>query len=151
MGVLHVAVNLMRNDMIALILMSERTDVNLMSSLHGTPLHMAAILGDLKMVQQLLVHGADFTLRSQKNGKLAKDSTDNQRVVYLIEKYEKMKAIENESHSDSCASGDEDDDMVEVPGLGRRPMSQAALGSALGTALSSLAMIEEEKESEAFN
>ena len=51
MGVLHVAVSLMRNDLIALILMSERTDVNLMSSLHGTPLHMAAILGNLKIVQ----------------------------------------------------------------------------------------------------
>ena len=77
MGVLHSAVNLERNDMVELLLMGEKTDVDLMSSLHGTPLHLAAKIGNLKIVQQLLIYGADITVKSQKNGKLAKDNTDS--------------------------------------------------------------------------
>jgi ankyrin repeat protein len=88
MGVLHSAVNLERNDMVELLLMGEKTDVDLMSSLHGTPLHLAAKIGNLKIVQQLLIYGANITVKSQKNGKLAKDNTDSQRVIFLIEKYE---------------------------------------------------------------
>ena len=78
MGVLHVAVSFQRNDLIDLILMSERTDINLMSSLHGTPLHLACKIGNLKIVQQLLINGADIFLKSLKNGKLAKDSGDKE-------------------------------------------------------------------------
>lgn len=77
MGVLHVAVNYQRNDLIDLILMSEQTNVNLNSELHGTPLHLACKIGNLKIVQQLLINGADFFIKSAKNGKLAKDNTDN--------------------------------------------------------------------------
>lgn len=51
MGVLHVAVNYQRNDLIDLVLMSERTNVNLNSMLHGTPLHLACKIGNLKIVQ----------------------------------------------------------------------------------------------------
>jgi ankyrin repeat protein len=51
MGILHVAVNLQRNDIIDLILMSQRIDINLMSSLHGTPLHLASKIGNIKIVQ----------------------------------------------------------------------------------------------------
>ena len=54
----------------------------------ATPLHLAAKIGNLKIVQQLLMNGADITIKSMKNGKLAKDSTDSQRVIFLIEKYE---------------------------------------------------------------
>jgi ankyrin repeat protein len=64
MGVLHIAVNFQRNDMIDLILMSQTVDINLMSSLHGTPLHLACKAGNLKIVQRLLIHGADITLKS---------------------------------------------------------------------------------------
>ena len=88
MGVLHSAVLLERNDMVELLLMGEQTDINLMSELHGTPLHLAAKIGNLKIVQQLLMNGADITIKSMKNGKLAKDNTDSQRVIFLIEKYE---------------------------------------------------------------
>ena len=88
MGVLHSAVLLERNDMVELLLMGEKTDINLMSELHGTPLHLAAKSGNLKIVQQLLMNGADITIKSMKNVKLAKDSTDSQRVILLIEKYE---------------------------------------------------------------
>ena len=77
MGVLHVAVNMQKTDMIDVILMSERTNINLMSCLHGTPLHLACKIGNLKIVQRLLINGADITMKSQKNQKLAKDSTDN--------------------------------------------------------------------------
>lgn len=77
MGVLHVAVNYQRHDLIDLILMAEATNVNLNSGLHGTPLHLACKIGNLKIVQQLLISGADFSIKSQKNGKLAKDCTDN--------------------------------------------------------------------------
>ena len=75
MGVLHVAVNFQRNDMVDLIMMSEKADINLMSPLHGTPLHMACKIGNLKIVQQLLINGADITLIMK--GKLAKDNTAN--------------------------------------------------------------------------
>jgi ankyrin repeat protein len=51
MGVLHVAVSFQRNDMIDLILMHPAADVNLMSNLHGTPLHLACKIGNLKIVQ----------------------------------------------------------------------------------------------------
>jgi len=105
MGVLHVAVSFERNDIIDLILMSKRADINLMSSLHGTPLHLACKIGNLKIVQQLLIHGADLSIKCTKNGKLAKDNSANQRVVYLIEKYEKLRALEQE-HEES-SSGDE--------------------------------------------
>ena len=50
MAALHVAVNLQSADMINLALMSEKTDINLMSSLHGTPLHLACKIGNLKIV-----------------------------------------------------------------------------------------------------
>ena len=64
MGVLHVAVNYQRNDLIDLVLMSELTNVNLNSILHGTPLHLACKIGNLKIVQQLLISGADFSIKS---------------------------------------------------------------------------------------
>ena len=80
-----------------------------MSSLHGTPLHLACKIGNLKIVQRLLINGADITLKSQKNQKLAKDSTDNQRVKYLIEKYEKLRALELESAQSVDTSSDEED------------------------------------------
>ena len=94
--------------------MSERRDINLMSSLHGTPLHLAAKIGNLKIVQQLLMNGADITLKSQKNGKLAKDNTDNQRVTFLIEKYEQLRALELESGEadDLSCSLDDDEDAL---------------------------------------
>ena len=91
MGVLHISVSLQRHDLIDLILMSEKVDINILSSLHGTPLHIACKMGNLKIVQQLLISGADINIKSPKNGKLAKDNTDNSRIAFLIEKYEKRK------------------------------------------------------------
>lgn len=149
MGVLHSAVILERNDMVELLLMAEATDINLMSSLHGTPLHLAAKIGNLKIVQQLLMNGADITIKSMKNGKLAKDNTDSQRVIFLIEKYEQLRALEAEAGaSPEEVFEDDDDESIEIStSFGKRMISQAQLGSAL----SSLVMVDEdEKESEHF-
>mmetsp|Transcript_3679 Transcript_3679/g.5537 ORF Transcript_3679/g.5537 Transcript_3679/m.5537 type:complete len:136 (+) Transcript_3679:633-1040(+) len=107
MGVLHIAVNLQRNDLIDIILMSDQVDINLMSPLHGTPLHIACKMGNIKIVQQLLINGADISIKSPKNGKLPKDISDNTRIAFLIEKYEQMKALEADDSSRS--SGDEED------------------------------------------
>ena len=82
-----------------------------MSSLHGTPLHLSCKIENLKIVQQLLVNNADFTIKSQKNGKLAKNCTDNQRIIFLIEKYEKFRALEMEEKSSIDLSSGEDDEL----------------------------------------
>ena len=104
--------------MIDLILMSEQTDINLMSPLHGTPLHLACKMGNLKIVQQLLINGADINIKSIK-GKLAKDNTDNQRVIFLIEKYEKMRAMDNELEESSGESeGIEPNQIVQTSLIG---------------------------------
>jgi len=55
--------------------MSELADINLMSPIHGTPLHMASKIGNLKIVQQLLLNGASINMVA--NGKLPKDMTKN--------------------------------------------------------------------------
>lgn len=156
MGVLHVAVNFQRNDLIDLILMSERTDINLMSSLHGTPLHLACRIGNLKIVQQLLINGADIFLKSLKNGKLAKDCTDNQRIVFLIEKYEKLRALEQEGE-ESADSSEDDAGFVKIDddGTTRSSSDGAALmnmlqrsssRNQLGSSSSGLGQIDEEEQ-----
>ena len=93
--------------------MSETVDINLMSSLHGTPLHLACKIGNLKIIQQLLINGADLQMRCTKNGKLAKDYSANQRVVYLIEKYEKLRALETQSQTDNEESSSEEEQEEE--------------------------------------
>lgn len=150
MGVLHVAVSFQRNDLIDLILMSERTDINLMSSLHGTPLHLACKIGNLKIVQQLLINGADIFLKSLKNGKLAKDSTDNQRIVFLIEKYEKLRALEQEGDESAGSSEEEaeDDGNTQNSSEGAaliNMLKRSSSLSQLGTSSSGLGQIDEDE------
>jgi ankyrin repeat protein len=50
MGVLHMAVRLQRNDLVDLILLSELSNIDLISPAHGTPLHVACKSGNLKIV-----------------------------------------------------------------------------------------------------
>jgi len=88
MAPLHVAVQIRSGEIIELLLACDRTDIDVYSDVHGTPLHLACRGGSIKVVQQLLLNNADFMARSPK-GKLAKEMTKNQRIVYLIEKYEK--------------------------------------------------------------
>lgn len=77
-----------------------------MSEVHGSPLHIACKGGSVKIVQQLLLNNADFSLKNTK-GKLPKEVTLNQRIVYLIEKYEK-KFIKNGSFVSSKTEEDKD-------------------------------------------
>jgi ankyrin repeat protein len=51
MGPLHIAAFLKSNDIIELLLTCERTDINLMSPIHGTPLHVACRGGNVKVIQ----------------------------------------------------------------------------------------------------
>jgi hypothetical protein len=76
------------SDVIELLLTCERTEIDVYSEVHGTPLHIACKGGSVKVVQQLLLNNADYTVKNEK-GKSAKEVTKNQRIIYLIEKYEK--------------------------------------------------------------
>ena len=58
----------------------------------------------------MLINGADFNIKSQKNGKLAKYCTDNQRIIFLIEKHEKFRALEMEEKSSIDISSEEEED-----------------------------------------
>ena len=61
-----------------------------MSPSVGTPLHLAAVQGHLKIVQKLVLSGADILKRDPIKDKVAKDLSKNQKIVYLLEKYEKL-------------------------------------------------------------
>ena len=81
------AIALDRLDMLGLIFNNCQTtiDLNLLSD-QGTALHVACKKANLKLVQKLVLMGAKTDIAI--NGKLAKDSTDSQKIVYLLEKYE---------------------------------------------------------------
>ena len=96
MSALHIAVQLKSSEVIELLLTCEKTEIDVMSPIHGTPLHLACRGGSVKIVQQLLLNNADFTLRNAK-GKSVKEVTNNQRIIYLIEKYEKRLIKTNNS------------------------------------------------------
>ena len=88
MAPLHQAVQMKASDVIELLLTCDRTEIDVMSPSHGTPLHLACRGGSVKIVQQLLLNNADYTVKNSK-GKVPKEVTKNQRIIYLIEKYEK--------------------------------------------------------------
>ena len=62
MSALHIAVSRTQPAIIEMLLLCKRTQINLMSPLHGTPLHTACKAGHVKVVQQLLLFGANITL-----------------------------------------------------------------------------------------
>lgn len=51
MGPLHLAVYLKKADIIELLLTCDSTDIDLLSPIHGTPLHVACTGGSVKIVQ----------------------------------------------------------------------------------------------------
>ena len=53
--------------------MCPQTQINLISELHGTPLHTACKSGSLKIVQQLLLNNADTQITAMEGGLFAKD------------------------------------------------------------------------------
>jgi ankyrin repeat protein len=50
MGALHLAVHRMFHAIVELLLLNKRTNINLVSPLHGTPLHLASRSGSIKLV-----------------------------------------------------------------------------------------------------
>lgn len=76
MAPLHIAVYMKANEIIELLLTCDRTDIDIQSDMHGTPLHVACRGGSVKIVQQLLLNNADFNLKNSK-GKLPKEVTKN--------------------------------------------------------------------------
>jgi len=87
MAPLHIAACLMYPSIIELLLLNKKTDIEINSPLHGTPLHIACHVGSVKIVQQLLLNGASINAVNSKN-KLPRDLTSNQRIQYLIDRQE---------------------------------------------------------------
>lgn len=50
MSSLHIAVQMKASEVIELLLTNERTEIDIMSSFHGTPLHLACRGGSVKIV-----------------------------------------------------------------------------------------------------
>ncbi|CDW79366.1 protein kinase domain containing protein [Stylonychia lemnae] len=96
MSALHIAVQMKSSDVIELLLTHDKTEIDIQSSIHGTPLHLACRGGSVKIVQQLLLNNADLSIKNNKF-KTAKEVTNNQRIIYLIEKYEKRNKTNNSS------------------------------------------------------
>lgn len=112
MGVLHLAIANQRMEMIDLIMMScEHADINLLSPSAGTPLHVACKTGNLKIVQKLILSGADILIKHPATGLVARETTNNQRIIFLLEKYEKHQLIhekkKNHVHMDIATNKSE--------------------------------------------
>ena len=90
MSALHLAVSRAQPGLIELLLMCKRTQINLVSDLHGTPLHTACKLGSLKIVQQLLLNNADTQIVATDENVLAKDIAADQRIIALIDRYDQL-------------------------------------------------------------
>ena len=83
------AVQMRKLEMVDLILMSSSlVDIDLFSETHGTPLIVASKVGDLKIAQRLIIRGAKIDLKDPILNKTAKELTENQKIIYLLEKYD---------------------------------------------------------------
>jgi hypothetical protein len=97
MSALHVAIQLGTKVMVDLVMAyGNGVDINLVSPAAGTPLHLACKTGNLKIVQKLVFAGADTMIRHPQTGLLARESTNNQRIIFLLEKYEKHQLVQAE-------------------------------------------------------
>lgn len=77
--------------MVDLIMMScTYVKVNLASPRVGTPLHVAAERGHLKVLQKLILSGADTEARHPVSDLLARRIAKDPKIVFLLEKYEKL-------------------------------------------------------------
>jgi hypothetical protein len=64
-------------------------DIDLMSNTHGTPLHLASKMGINKVILKMIMSNANILLKNNQ-GLVPKQITKNQKVIFLIEKYEKI-------------------------------------------------------------
>jgi ankyrin repeat protein len=87
MAPLHIAACRMYPAVIELLLLDSRTNIEIYSPLHGTPLHVACAVGCGKIVQQLLLNNANISALNPKN-RIPRELTSNQRILYLIDKSE---------------------------------------------------------------
>jgi len=76
MAGLHIAASRMYPAIIELLLLNKRTEIDIYSPLHGTPLHVACMVSSVKIVQQLLLNSASICAVNGKN-KLPRDLTNN--------------------------------------------------------------------------
>jgi len=90
LGILHIAIQQNSPETLDLIMISSKIDINLLSPSCGTPLHVACKSSNLKFVQKLILAGADMSIRDPKTKKSAKETATDLKIVYLIEKYEKL-------------------------------------------------------------
>lgn len=61
MSILHEAIYYNRRELVDFILMSSKSvDVNLMSPTYGNPLHIACKVGNIKVVQKLVLSGTNI-------------------------------------------------------------------------------------------
>ena len=88
MSAMHLAVSRAQPSLIEILLMNSKTQINLVSELHGTPLHTACKAGSLKIVQQLLLNSADTQVPTESDGFLPRDVAADQRIIALIDKYQ---------------------------------------------------------------
>ena len=100
--ILHMAIEKQQMQMIDIILMSQ-PDINAMSKEHGTPLHVACKTSNMKVVQRLVLIGANIQATDSK-GKMANNITENQKIVFLLEKYEKLQKIASQLKDESSDS-----------------------------------------------
>ena len=80
-----------RMDIIDLILQkASNVQIDVLSQTHGTPLHIACRSGNIKIVQKLVMNGANIYHPEPKKNLLPKQVTFNQKIVFLLERYEKI-------------------------------------------------------------
>ena len=58
MSPLHIAVYKQNTALIEVLLSDKRTDIEITSEIHGSPLHVACLVGSVKIVSLLLNYGA---------------------------------------------------------------------------------------------
>ena len=110
MSILHEAIFFNKPQMVDFILMTAKNvDINLMSPTYGNPLHIACKVGNIKIVQKLVLSGADITAKDAKTQKLPKEFTENQKIIYLLEKYVKMQEMIKKRNEEKKEAGEKSD------------------------------------------
>lgn len=74
MSVFHIAISLQKMEIIDLLMQhSTCLNINLVSPEVGTPLQVACRAGNIKIVQKLVLSGADISIEDPKTGKSARE------------------------------------------------------------------------------